>query len=135
MTPATLTILVPAVTGLLVALLTSIGAWFLIRPQRRKTSAEAADVITEAALKIVGKLQVQVDVLQEEVDELKCEVELQTVRIRTVGKLNAKLLRGSTLLTNQVLELGEEPVWRIACDVAGDHELAQELMRLEAVLD
>lgn len=123
-------ILLPAVVAIVVAIISSAGTWFLVKPQRAKTTAEAADVLTGAALNLVKQLQLQIAELEKDVEALQHSVERQRDRIRVVTKLNARLLQGASLLVTQLVESGQEPVWRIECDVAGDEELAAELVRL-----
>jgi hypothetical protein len=137
-------LLIPAVAAVLAAIIGAASAWYLAGAQRKKTEAEAkkanadakkaaadaAGTLTGAALELVEKLQGQVDALEKDVEELQCEVERQRGRIRVVTKLNARLLRGAAILTDQLKELGQKPAWRVECDVASDDELVGELQKL-----
>lgn len=103
---------VGVVAGVLVALASGSGtAWFLLRSQRGKlnadsgkTRAEAADVLTGAALEIVRRQEARVEKLEDRVEELESRVEV-------LEKENRQLLYGTTRLTAQLLDLGHKPLW------------------------
>ena len=104
---------VALVVGVLVALASGSGtAWFLLRSQRGKlnadsgkTRAEAADVLTGAALEIVRRQESRVEKLEARVEELE-------ERVAVLERENRQLLYGTTKLTAQLLDLGHKPMWQ-----------------------
>lgn len=126
--------IISAVVGLVTAFLINGVGWFLLRSQRDKTDAEAADVLTGAALKIVTKLQEQVAKLEGHVEKLERELELQKGALKTMTELNVELLRGTYVLSEQIVNLGEEPCWTVIKLAADDEALARELQRLQGEL-
>ena len=126
--------LVSGIVALLVAGIPTTVSWFLARSQRRKTDADAADVLTGAALKIVKELQGQVDKLERHVTKLEKELEFQKGALKTMTELNVGLLRGTIILTEQLIGLGEEPCWAITGISVGDKNMAEEIQRIEGEL-
>jgi hypothetical protein len=124
-----------AVVGLITAFLINGVGWFLVRSQRAKTNAEAADIITGSALKLVQELRQQVADLRTEVDTLEEELGIQKGLLKVVTELNVRLLRGTAILTDQLNNLGEEPCWTIQDAAGKDEELRRELQRLQGELD
>lgn len=131
----TTTYIVSAIVGLITAFIINGVGWFLLRSQRDKTDAEAVDVLTGAALKIVTKLQEQVAKLEAHVEKLESELELQKGALKTMTELNVELLRGTYVLTEQIVGLGEEPCWTVVRLAKEDEVLAVELQRLQGELD
>lgn len=83
-------------------LITAIGA-FLIN--RRKSKAETTQILADVA---VGLIQP----LKDEITELRGEVKELRARVATLETLNTELRKGVKLLTEQVRELGAEPVYK-----------------------
>ncbi len=125
---------------MVVALVMSVGGWFLLSRQRaklqaeiRKTDANTVATITGAAKTVIEKLEASVERLERKVekleqedrektttieaqehriDALEGEVKLVKRRMREVSDLNVELLKGSGLLSEQIRSFGEEPIWR-----------------------
>ena len=76
--------IISAVAGLITAFLINGVGWFLLRSQRDKTDADAADVLTGAALRIVTKLEEKVTKLESMVDRLEGELEIQKGALKTM---------------------------------------------------
>ena len=126
--------LVSGIVALLVAGIPTTVSWFLARSQRRKTDADTADVLTGAALKIVEKLQTQVEKLEKKVLVLEGDLKIQRGALKTMTELNVGLLRGTIILTEQLIGLGEEPCWAITGISVGDKNMAEEIQRIEGEL-
>jgi hypothetical protein len=127
--------IISAVVGLITAFLINGVGWFLLRSQREKTDAEAADVLTGAALRIVQALEGKVEKLEGIVENLERQLEIQRGALRTMTELNVELLRGTYVLSEQIVNLGEEPCWTVVKLAGDDDALSQELQRLQGELD
>jgi len=71
---------------------------------RRKNRADAADLITAAAIKLL-------DPLTRRVDELENKVRCQNEKIERYGQRVIVLMRGIERLVLQITRLGHVPVW------------------------
>lgn len=94
------------VAGLLVALIGNGAALFLWRSQKRKLEADAADILTGAAGRMVKRWEQRVLDLERELKELK-------KRVRVLEEENECLREGAGKLEGQVESLGGVPVWRL----------------------
>lgn len=136
----------PPVLAVATAIILNAGGWFLVsrqkrkieaetvltRAEARKTDADTADTLTGASMKIVDRLQKDVErqgkqidelrvenarkdiviaELEERIDHLETKVELRDARMREFSALNADLLKGTADLSTQLRDMGEEPVW------------------------
>ena len=97
---------VPTVAAILVALIANGAGFILLRSQRNKTNADAADVLTGSALKMVQRWEARVRVLEERVDVLE-------KRVKTLEEENEELTRGARRLEGQLDSMDIEPVWRL----------------------
>lgn len=93
------------IVAILTAIITFGATWFTLRAQNRKLDAEGTGILVGASVELVTKLteriddlETQVGVLEEKVNNLKNE---KTVDRELVG-----------MLTQQVRDLGHEPVTR-----------------------
>ena len=150
------TVVISSVSAVVAALIGAAGGqWYLRRSQRRKVdaeaekiTAEAKDIITGTALKLVKQLEATVQGLEQDVCALRCEVtskdeqiaaletrvreleaivcELETQRVQDRNKIRywsgrtTHLTKGVKLLTAQMEALGLTPEW-----VNGGEPLAQ----------
>lgn len=101
--------------------------------EARKTDADTAAVITGAAKDMILEMKDSIDRMGKQIDKLERQngekdtiIDAQEVRIEALegevrlvkarmgeySKLNADLLQGSALLTEQIRSFGEEPIWR-----------------------
>lgn len=126
--------IISAVVAFLSAFLINGVGWFLLRSEREKTDAEAADMLTGAALRIVTALEAKVEKLEGTVEKLEGELQIQRGALRTMTELNVELLRGTYVLTEQIVASGEEPCWTVVGLARGDAALAEELQRLQGEL-
>ena len=126
--------------GAIVAAIGAAGGWYLRRSRRTKTKAEAADILTTSAMRLVQKLEEQVGGLETDVGALQSsvadrderitaleqqvqelEAELQQVKadqvqdrnkIRYLSGRNTYLTRGIKILGAQMETLGIQPEWQ-----------------------
>lgn len=91
--------LIPAIAGIVAAA----TSWLTVRASRKKTAADASEVLTGIAVGLVTPLEEQVDKLQKELCDLEQEV-------KALKKENKLLHRWAQLLYSQVLETGNDPI-------------------------
>lgn len=80
-----------------VALIVAIGSVITAVSARRKGSAEASQIITESAMKLLDPLNARIDQMQEELDELKKDL--------------TKYKRGVAILIAQLKRMKVNPDW------------------------
>lgn len=104
-------ILAPAVAAIVVAILANGVGWWIARSQRQKLDADAADVLTGSALRMVERWERRVSQLEKEIGRLERKVRLLT-------EATEALCKGAARLEGQIVAMGHEPVWRL--DTLGD---------------
>ena len=112
-------IILPIVAAIIVSVLANAGALLLWRSQRGKNKAEAADVLTGTALRIVENMEARMREMEEQVAEQEVEIVSQgkeikvlKLRVQVLENENHDLLRGAERVIGQIVSLGQEPVWR-----------------------
>ena len=125
------------ITAIIVAIMAALfsgGGVFLWRAQHHKTEAEAdkqdaeaSAVVTATALNMVKRWEVRVVALETRVDELEADrrnlrdqVESLSKRVACLESENTNLRAihaGAKMLENQVVGLGEEPVFKVPAQV------------------
>ena len=96
------------ITGLIAACPGVLTAFVLIRKskaEQRKTEADAATQIQDAALELITPLRDELGIMRGELNHLK------KVHTRAMTRI-AYLMGGIAMLTQQITQRGEEPVWR-----------------------
>lgn len=77
----------------------------------RKTSAETNDINVDTAIKVVGVLRSEMELLRQEQAKLRERVALLEQQRKADQDQLEHLERGVAALTEQVIELGHEPRW------------------------
>ena len=112
-------IAVPIISAIIVAALANGGAILYWRTRRDKTKAEAADVLTGTALRIVKNMEARMRKMESKVSEQDAEITSQgeeikrlKLRVRCLENENHSLRQGAERVIGQVVSLGLEPEWR-----------------------
>jgi chromosome segregation ATPase len=116
-------------TPLIVALIAALPGLYALISQSRKDNAEAVDAISQAAAQLVGPLKVENKELRErlaaleaENQKLKAENERLEQQFCELRELLHLVLKGCTLLSDQLEALGHKPVFNPGA-VLGDDDL------------
>lgn len=124
----------PIVAQVLIAAVTFGSGWFLLRSQRRKIDAEVQDTTVSTMRMVIVEVRNELDRARKRIDELeRCqttlerqvhmlseEKERQEIEIVKMRKRVLVLARGVGRLTDQIRDLGHEPVWTDAGEETED---------------
>ena len=111
---------ITAVTAITVALLSGgLTALLLWRSNRKKVEAEAADILTGAALDIVKALRTRIDMLESESEQtrkriakLERRVEVLEGEVECLQEQKRGLELGNAALSDQLESEGLVPLWQ-----------------------
>ena len=128
----------PDLTQIIVSALIAIPGILALLAQRKKTSAEVTDVLTDAALDIVRELKEQIDSLRFESNEAATIAKLSSGKIRELEKHVAALEGRDQYNQREIAQLRREVEGlraRIRQYRAGIVVLIKQLEKLEQVPD
>ena len=91
----------------IIALIVAVGGVITAFAARRKNNAEAADVITEAAMKLLDPLNKRIDALELLTEQQEKELEI----LRPLPGIVTAMTKGIHVLISQIREAGLEPKW------------------------
>lgn len=106
--------------SVVIALVAALPGVLALFAQRKKNAADAAGMITDAAMDILDRADSRIEKLEFNVNEQSSIIELQTKKIREMNKdlirldeLVREYRRGLMILIAQVESLGDNPAYRI----------------------
>jgi hypothetical protein len=91
----------------LIALVVALGGIITALATRKKNAAEASDLITESAMKLLAPLNKRIEALEKLTEQQEKELEI----LRPLPAIVETMSRGIHILIEQIREWGEEPRW------------------------
>jgi septal ring factor EnvC (AmiA/AmiB activator) len=104
------------VAAILIALIALIPSVLVYARERRKTQAEAADIVTGAAVDLVKQLKTEVAELRAHVGSLEADVARLKAENAQLKAGLEDLRRGARRLQGQIEALGQPPVWTVPAE-------------------
>lgn len=94
-----------------IAIVTAIGSLAVALSTRHKNRAEGDATIADTALAMVKEVRGEQEELKKENTTLKAQLAMMEVRMECQEREIASLRAGVTLLSQQIMGLGQMPVW------------------------
>jgi chromosome segregation ATPase len=106
------------IVQIIVVIVTAGSGWFLLRRQRAKMDVEMTDTAVSTVQKVLEELRTELARSEERIAKLEKKVGILTqekeamrAELQALRRQIATLRRGVTMLTEQIKQLGHEPVW------------------------
>ena len=103
--------MVIALLSAIVAIGSFIRAGRMQNAERNKLKAEEAEIITEAAMRLLDPLNARIWALEKSAARAQALILRLENRVSALEKENKMLYNGARRLSNQVIDLGAEPVY------------------------